>query len=285
MRADLGPPQIEAPALQSAQSAPGVSAVAALPRTKIALETTPRVQVDKQAYDFVRSYAQSSTDPNGIARWGDPLCIQVAGVAPNQAALVRARVAQVARAAGVSALDPGCRIANVQIVFTTEPQRVLDHEAARRGWDVGVAARNGWLLGRAVKDSRIVTQPIEVWYRAVVADDRGAGVIPSPTAFDNWEVIPSPTAFDDCNTRIACPLKDMFQFILVVVDLGRVQDRSPAVLADFVAMAALSQPRWLDRCNTLPSVTDLFAGACPGRGPPTGLTAADAAYLTGPLCV
>ena len=59
----------------------------------------------------------------------------------------------------------------------------------------------------------------------------------------------------------------------------RTQSMSLDAVSDYVAMLALSQARSLDHCNVLPSVTDLFAGACPGRPAPTGLTAADTAYL------
>jgi hypothetical protein len=51
-------------------------------------------------------------------------------------------------------------------------------------------------------------------------------------------------------------------------------------LSDYVAMVVLSQPRSLDSCQPLPSVTDLFASGCSGRAAPDGLTPADAAYLT-----
>src|SRR6185312_13663413 len=66
---------------------------------------------------------------------------------------------------------------------------------------------------------------------------------------------------------------------IVVVDPARTQDLSLDTVSDYVAVLALSQPRALDRCNVLPSITDLYAGACPGRSTPAGLTAADAAYL------
>ncbi|MEI9889877.1 MAG: hypothetical protein WDN45_03865 [Caulobacteraceae bacterium] len=67
--------------------------------------------------------------------------------------------------------------------------------------------------------------------------------------------------------------------VFVIVDGRRVGDKSLGLIADYVAMVALSQPTGLDHCNAVPSITDLFA-ACPGRGTPDGLTPADAAYLT-----
>jgi hypothetical protein len=67
--------------------------------------------------------------------------------------------------------------------------------------------------------------------------------------------------------------------VWVVVDLNRVQGVPTAVVTDYVAMLILSMPRGLDRCNALPSITDLFAAGCPDHGQIKGLTPADAAFL------
>jgi hypothetical protein len=66
---------------------------------------------------------------------------------------------------------------------------------------------------------------------------------------------------------------------LVTVDLRRAGAVKLGAIADYVAMLVLSEPRFPDRCQTLPSVIDMFS-ACPGRPAPDGLTAADFAYLT-----
>ncbi len=65
----------------------------------------------------------------------------------------------------------------------------------------------------------------------------------------------------------------------MIVDLRRTDGLKLSPIVDEAAMLALAQPRSLDHCNALPSVTDLFAGSCSGRAGPTGLTAADTAYL------
>ncbi len=68
--------------------------------------------------------------------------------------------------------------------------------------------------------------------------------------------------------------------MLVVVDVGKVQDQGVGSLTDYVAMLALSQPRSLDGCMALASIIDLEAPApCSGREPPDSLTPADSAYL------
>ena len=90
---------------------------------------------------------------------------------------------------------------------------------------------------------------------------------------DTWP----PTGCAD--SHFSSCLKSVFDNVLVVIDNGRVRDKSLGLVSDYVTMLALSQPRSLDSCNVLPSVTELFA-ACPGRNAPDGLTPADAAYLT-----
>jgi hypothetical protein len=67
--------------------------------------------------------------------------------------------------------------------------------------------------------------------------------------------------------------------VWVVVDLNRVQGVPTAVITDYVAMLVLTMPRGLDRCNALPSITDLFVAKCPGHDQLKGLTPADTAFL------
>ncbi|HEY5412784.1 MAG TPA: hypothetical protein VIJ94_18855 [Caulobacteraceae bacterium] len=78
----------------------------------------------------------------------------------------------------------------------------------------------------------------------------------------------------------ASSCRSVFWNVLVVVDIGRVQDQSVSSLTDYVAMLALSQPRSLDGCMALASIIDLLApAACADRDPPDSLTPVDSAYL------
>jgi hypothetical protein len=220
--------------------------------------TAEPADVFAQASSFVRSYA-ASTPQWLIAHWARPICVRVVGLTPDQAAAVKARVEAVAKAAEVG-LHPslslgaffsapaGCRKSNVEIGFTTDPQRMLDD----------VVARDRWLLEdetSGASPARTVTHPIQAWYMTYSARDRVCGgICASPDA--------QPRGLDN---------------VMVIVDLRRTGTIRLGLISDYVAMLALSQPRSLDRCNVLPSVTDLFA--CPGRGAPDGLTRADAAFL------
>jgi hypothetical protein len=242
--------------LATLEPVPAAAQTAPVQATPAATETAEPGDVFHQASSFVRSYA--SFNPQwSIARWPNGICVQVTGLAPDQAAAVKARVEAVAKAAGVEAwrhglVPAGCRNSNVEIAFTTDPQRTLD----------GVMARKAGFLGHlsgAAKTVDTVTRPIQAWYWTYSGRDVGTcGACSSPD-----------------------PQGRAFSNVVVIVDLRRTGSAVLGPVTDDAAMLALSQPQALDRCNALPSVTDLFAGACAGRGAPSGLTAADAAFLKG----
>jgi beta-lactamase regulating signal transducer with metallopeptidase domain len=230
-----------------------------------------------QALSFVRSYAAATRDRHMIARWSIPVCVGITGLPSDQAAAVRARVEAVAGAVGVGVQPAGCR-PNVDIRFSAEPQRTLDD----------VIAHKGWLLGDSTSDTRAVkavTLPVQAWYETngvEFAAARTGGLkalisYQAPAEQTYLQSIP-PVGM----TAPPAPPLAARQFlnVLVIVDQRRAGNRDPGLISDYVAMLALSQPRSADHCNVLPSVTDLFAGACPGRGEPHGLTPADGAYLT-----
>jgi hypothetical protein len=242
--------------------------------------------VGRQTFDFVRAYAASTPKIDQIPRWQDPLCVQVIGLPADQAAQVKARVEDVAKAVGVSAAPAGCA-ANVEIVFTAEPQRLVDDLTKGREW----------LLGYYYHDAiaRTVTRPVQAWYVTATASGVASN---ANTAFaflpntavgaglptQTWKRVMdlpefwSPTGC--ANSPFTSCLQSLLTNALVVVDTGRVGGKSVGLLSDYVAMVVLSQPRSLDSCQPLPSVTDLFASGCSGRAAPDGLTPADAAYLT-----
>jgi hypothetical protein len=246
--------------------------------------------IQDEARAFTRAYAAPTSELNQIARWRDPLCVQVFGLAPEVAARIKARVENVGDAVGLEADKPGCK-ANVEIVFTPKPQALMD----------GVARKRETLLGYFHRQDRAklktVTRPVQAWY--VTSSAGGAGNTPG-AAFAFYEttggipLIPiqrfrdviddpsviGPTGCGDSPHFTVC-LRALIKNVLIVADSGRLQGRDASLLADYISMLALSQPRSLDGCSGLPSVIDLFApSSCEGRAVPDGFTPADAAYLT-----
>ena len=239
----------------------------------------------QQAFEFVQAYEAATPEVNQIPRWKDPLCVQVIGVPPDQAAQVKGRVEDVAKAVGLSAAPAGCQ-ANVEIIFAAQPQRIVDNFVKGREW----------ILGYYSKDpgAKIVSRPIQAWYVTATTGCGGGNAgwtfaytgVPSQASGNpaqlNDKVMDQPGTWKPTgcgDSTLTSGLRNDIVNVFMVVDTGKAQGRSVGVLSDYAAMLVLSQPRALGACQPLPSVTNLFVDGCPG-GVQDGLTAADASYLT-----
>jgi hypothetical protein len=206
----------------------------------------PPADTAAQASRFVQSYAMASKNKS-VIRWRNALCIEVRGLPPDQGAAVKSRIEAVAQAMRLwlySTRQLCGKARNVSVVFTPDPQGTLD----------GIIARDPLTLGDQHSNTRTVktvTRPIQAWYQTSLCGD-----VCGPT-----------------------PVQQHLGAAMVLVDLRRAGHTKLETIADYVAMLVLSEPRFPDRCQALPSVLDLFAGPCPGRAAPTGLTRTDLAYL------
>jgi hypothetical protein len=266
----------------------------------------PPKTIEKQARSFVETHAAPVAKINQIGRWHEPVCVQVVNLVPQQAAAVKARVEDVARAVGLKVMKPGCR-SNIQIVVTGQPQALIDKIALRDEHDLGFH----W---RADLDKvKAVTHPIQAWYKTATQGDGNAnglafacittGRVPDdPAACGGGRAdqppnpgslfgeshgmetvdIPENGSPSGCaDSHFSGCLKSLFKNVLIVVDSHAVEGRDLGPVADYLAMLALSRQQSLDGCDALTSIIDLYAKSpCLGRDPPDGLTAADASYLT-----
>ena len=244
----------------------------------------PKV-IEKQAHSFVQGHAAVPNPEVGqIGRWRDPVCVDVVGLpSPQDAATIKTRIESVAQALGLPAARARCT-ANVEIVFSDQPQRVMNLVAERREYMLGY---------HHVHDHerlKAVTRPIQSWY-VTASQGNGFGVGPLlfsevPISIQNrTKVIDDPDNAPPvgcANSRISSScLQSEFANVFIVADSKALNGKDAGLVADYMVMLALSQPRSLAGCEALPSVIDLFANApCAGRDTPDGLTAADAAYLT-----
>ncbi len=266
----------------------GMAQSAAAPTTvapvTVQAPAKPKV-VEKQAHSFVESHAAVPNPEVGqFGRWRDPVCVEVVGLpSADDAATIKRRIESVARAVGLPAARPRCT-ANVEIVFSDQPQRVMDR----------VAERREYLLGyhHVHEHDRLkaVTRPIQSWY-VTASQGNGFGVGPLvfsevPISIQNrTKVIDDPDNAPPvgcANSRISSScLQSEFANVFIVADSKALNGKDAGLVADDMVMLALSQPRSLAGCEALPSVLDVFATPpCPGREAPDGLTPADAAYLT-----
>jgi hypothetical protein len=305
--ADAGPPSpaqdIPAPSAEpeplppTPQTVPLASGQAIRSGTQVAPVTVwgalSPAMVDEQARNFVRSYATApNPEIDQIGRWHDPVCVQVVGLVPSQAAMVKARVESVAQAVGLKSARADCHT-NVEIVFTDQPQHMMDVVARRREYLLGYYHLHD--RDRLKK----VTRPIQSWY--VTSTSSFAGVAAAvnirsgssgglamslnsaPTS--KMGVIDDPENGAPVGCGDAPPFTSCYESwienVLIVADSKALEGKDLGLAADYMAMLTLSKLRSQDGCSALPSVIDAFAkSACPGRDAPDGLTPADAAYLT-----
>ena len=258
----------------------------------LAVEATEPAALKKQTYSFVDTYAAATPRLDQYARWIDPVCVTVQGLAPDQGAVIKARVEEVAKGVGLRVAGKGCG-PNIEIKFSAQPQGFLDQ----------VAATHEDMLGywhRRDRDTlKTITHPIQAWYRTASIGAGGgtgstfayiesAGVgtaVPAGTMGSQatGEIIDDPDerAPTGCgNSRFTSCLRSVFDHVLIMVDTNAVRDAPAGLVADYVAMLAMAQPQSLDGCNALKSVIDIYARGCAGREAPDGLTRADVAFLT-----
>jgi hypothetical protein len=254
----------------------------------------PPKTVEKQARSFVQTHAAPTERLGQFARWNDPVCVQVLGLIPEQAAQVKARTEEVAKAVGLKVQASGCT-ANIEIAFADQPQPLID----------GLVKRRDSILGyhnpSETQALKTITRPVQAWYKTATrgggfntagmvfaqfsnasGQSMTSGSYPGMTVEHETADTPQSTTPTGCgDSHFSSCLSSIFQNVLVVVDNTKVKGQPLGPVSDYVAMLALSQSRSLDGCAALPSVIDLFApSACPGRDAPDGLAPADAAYLT-----
>src|SRR3954471_20405198 len=97
---------------------------AALPQENVTVTATlSRGMLHK----FVRAFAVPTKLSGKIARWERPICPLAVGQNPHFIAFITQRVKYIALAAGARVNTEASCTPNIEIVFTTTPQALLDN--------------------------------------------------------------------------------------------------------------------------------------------------------------
>src|SRR5580658_4555254 len=108
---------------------------------------------------FVESHAAAGTRINQIGRWYDNVCPVVTGLQPPARDFVTREVLEMARAVGAPTRAAGKQCAgNVEIVFTRQPQALLDHVA--KAYRVVL----GYFPKTQTAQMTTFSGPIQAWY-------------------------------------------------------------------------------------------------------------------------
>jgi len=243
--------------------------------------------------EFTKTFATPTLVTGKIARWERRVCPVVVGQTPNFARFITQRIKYVALAARAPINTEASCTPNIEIVFTTTPQALVDN--VRKNNTVYL----GYVTSSAQADAlATVTRPIQAWYTTETVDldgmrriDRGRpmglgigmssydpgsdGGGSNTTSIDMLDA----TYAGSTGNRIDDGIRSGFNHILIVIDSTKLAGQRIVPLADYISMLALTQLSSLDACQEMPSIVSMLAAGC--EHAPDGLTKYDLAYLQG----
>lgn len=218
-----------------------------------------------------------------VANWRSGICPVVQGLKTEFTDSILKRIKDLASEIGTPVNpDDNCK-SNIQVVFTTTPQQLLD----------GVRKTKGELLGyhdnqKQAEEMARVTRPIQAWYSTetidargqTLTDDgrmRGIGCMDPPKCTIN---LPRARTLATTGSRVGDGLKSGLNNVLIVIEPKKLLGYEVGALADYISFLALAQVRTDVQCDTFPTILNLLR-SCPAGDVSEHLTESDLGYLRG----
>src|ERR1700722_18281279 len=113
-----------------------------------------------EIHQFVQSHGKPSTLIGQIGRWRENVCPLVTGLQAAAAEVVSHQIEKVARSVGAPTVKSGkkCSV-NVEVVFTGDPQALVDHIAATK-----YRPLLGYYRETELKQVTTFNHPVQAWY-------------------------------------------------------------------------------------------------------------------------
>lgn len=220
-------------------------------------------------HNFTNALATPAVTTGKIARWERRVCPLVVGQNHNFTAFITQRVKYIALTVGAPVNTEASCKPNVEIVFTTAPQALLDNVRKNEPDYLGYATSN------AQRDVlATVTKPVQVWYMTETVDWNGMRMVDSGMPLGEeikW--------IKSNGNRINNGIHSGFNHILIVIDTTKLAGHTIVPLADYISMVALTQVGSLDACQPLPSIVNILVEGC--KQVEDRITQFDLAYLHG----
>jgi hypothetical protein len=254
-------------------------------------------EVEAAVNKFVGTVTAPTRMAGKLARWKVGVCPITAGLRPEAVKFVTKRVKDVAALVGAPLNGKDTCQPNIEIVFTTTPQTLLDH----------VRILHPVLLGyhdNSAQAERLatVTRPIQSWYSTATEDLRGnpqidgvrtggvtmempftpgaGGGGPQSSATGTVAMnMPGARIVSVTGGRLGDGVSSGLNHVVIVAEPAKLLDNEIGTLADYIAMLALSQIQAPETCQDLPSILNLLVPGCSRSA--TTLTSGDMAYLRG----
>jgi hypothetical protein len=235
----------------------------------------------------LQSFAAPARMTGKIARWEDGICPTALSLKPAFLKFITQRVRAVAAQVGAPVnLDAACK-PNLEIVFTTQPQALVDGLKKDHEIYLGYADNAGQRAAPAK-----VTHPIQAWYATQTKDVRGMAEVDNPKGggVELQIVVPEPPYVitmtmphahgrNVTGSRLGDGLHSAFHHVIIAANPDKLVQHEIGALADYISLLALTQLDSLDICQQLPSIVNLLAPGC--ARPVSALTDNDLAYLRG----
>jgi len=172
----------------------------------------------------------------------------------------------------------------VTILFTLEPQRVLD----------AIVKQDSRLLGfhyaKQEKKLATFTHPIQGWYVTSTRNWQGVENVDDPLPLGEYGdgAIATGACGAICagkvppgkpGSRLDNYRSSQVVRALIVVDANQIRGMTIGSISDYLAVLTLSQARAPQGCSQLPSIMDLMAPGCSAEKKPDQVTAGDLAFL------
>lgn len=230
-----------------------------------------------QSLNFIGSRGQTA-HLGQIARWPEPVCPLSLGLSPQMNQLVADRVERLAFEVGAPQARRHRRCKpNVEILFTDQPQALVDLVAKKRNELLGYH-----FVANERAATRIV-RPIQAWYLTqTVSGDSGNGNVGVPASTGRGQSLDlvdnrmpggcAGSAFSEC-------LSSQFVNVLVVADANALASRQIGPVADYIAMISIAQFKAPDSCDAAPTLLDMFTSACANRPVADAPSRQDIGYL------
>jgi hypothetical protein len=250
--------------------------------------------VDKAVTDFVGAMTVPTRVAGKLARWRDGVCPITAGLRPEAVKFIDKHVKDVAAQVGAPVNDRDDCKPNIEIVFTTTPQALLETVTVKYPELLGYHDNSAQAAELAA-----VTRPIQSWYATATKDLHGQPQLdgvktggvrmtlqlpeggyggPAGGALPMSEMnMPDARVTNVTGGRLGDGTSSEFSHVMIVAEPAKLLDHEIGTLADYIAILALSQTPVLDHCQKLPTILNLLASGC--DTPPKTLTSVDLAYL------
>ncbi len=226
-------------------------------------ERPPKETLRTIVWNYVYAHGRYSPKVDQLTRWATPVCPEVRNLPAGYGDFIVKRIKAIAANVGAPTKE-NCKL-NIEIIFTAQPQAIMDH----------IAENDPILLGyhfvHQAADAAKVNEPIQAWYVTATGNVMET-YIDSP-----YRGTPSGAL----GSKLSHGLRSVFNHILILANTDKIAGQAIGPVADYIAMLALSQAQAPDNCGELPSILDLMSPDCTGASRPQSLSVADKAFLDG----